>query len=351
MKTADFDYPLSPKHIAQTPADPRDAARLLVLNRQSGELTHAIFRDIGRFLNPGDLFVLNQTRVLPARLFGRKIPTGGQVEVLLLRQEDSQTWEVIVRGKGLQVGKYLELDGVPNGKVPLEGEILAVLDGPRRIVRFSEPLEPHLDQIGHVPLPPYIKRPISDPECYQTVYAQDPGSVAAPTAGLHFTPELITQLEAQGVRFAFVTLHIGLDTFAPVHADTPRDHKIHTEWCQVSPETVQWVNKTRRLGGRIVCVGTTSVRALETAACEADSGNVARHIPVEAFEGPTDLFIFPGHIFRAVDALVTNFHLPKSTLLMMVSAFAGRERMLSTYETAKQEGYRFYSIGDAMLIL
>jgi len=221
-----------------------------------------------------------------------------------------------------------------------------VLEGPRRVIRFDEPLTPHLERIGHTPLPPYIHTPLRDPSRYQTVYAARPGSVAAPTAGLHFTPELFARLEAMGVRRAFVTLHVGLDTFGPVHEEDPRAHKIHTEWCRLPPETAVQINRARESGGRVVCVGTTSVRTVETAAQRAAHGQ-----SVAAFEGPTDLFILPGYTFRVVDAMVTNFHLPKSTLLMMISAFAGRERVLETYEVAKREGYRFYSFGDAMLIL
>ncbi|MFQ5616200.1 MAG: tRNA preQ1(34) S-adenosylmethionine ribosyltransferase-isomerase QueA [Anaerolineales bacterium] len=339
MKTSDFDYHLPPKYIAQTPAEPRDAARLLVLDRKTGEITHTRFREIVHYLNPGDLLVLNRTRVIPARLYGHKIPTGGRIEVLLLQRKDDRTWEVMVGGKGMKVGKRLEIDSGP------AGEVAAVLEGPRRVIRFSEPIEPHLDRIGHTPLPPYIRQPLSNPDRYQTVYATRPGSVAAPTAGLHFTPELFAQLESRGIRQAFVTLHIGLDTFGPVHVDDPARHKIHTEWCRVTPETAEAVNQTRLSGGRVVCVGTTSVRALESSPRFAAEGETAG-----AFEGPTDLFILPGYSFRVVDVIVTNFHLPESTLLMMISAFAGRERILSVYETAKREGYRFYSFGDAMLI-
>lgn len=346
MKTSDFDYALPPEFIAQTPAEPRDSARLLVLDRRSGQITHTIFREIGNYLNPGDLLVLNETRVIPARLYGRKIPTGGRIEVLLLRRVDENTWETLVGGKGMGAGKRLQLEDGP------EGEVIEVLEGAERRIRFAEPLGPYLDRAGHVPLPPYIHTPLGDANRYQTVYATRPGSAAAPTAGLHFTPELFTLLETQGVGRAFVTLHIGLDTFAPVHVDDPRQHIIHTEWCQMSAETAEAVNRTKEEGdddgymGRVICVGTTSVRTVESAARVAPPGQV-----VGAFEGPTDLFILPGYEFRVVDALVTNFHLPKSTLLMMMSAFAGRERILETYEVAKREGYRFYSFGDAMLIL
>ncbi len=340
MKLSDFDYELPEHFIAQEPAEPRDSSRLMVLNRADGTITHAIFREIGKFLKAGDLLVANQTRVLPARLFARKIPTGGKVEILLLRREAPAQWQALVRGRGLVAGKQLEL---PNG---LTAEIVAVLDGPVRRIRFSRPLDDALVRLGQVPLPPYIHRPLENPERYQTVFARKPGSAAAPTAGLHFTPELLKSLQEQGIGFATVTLHVGLDTFAPVKEEDPREHKIHTEWCEVSEETAEQINRTRAAGGRIVAVGTTTVRTLETAALHAPAGTA-----VAPWSGDTDLFILPGFRFRVTDAMVTNFHLPKSTLLMLVSAFAGRERILHAYEIAKQEGYRFFSFGDAMLIL
>ncbi|HNB54741.1 MAG TPA: tRNA preQ1(34) S-adenosylmethionine ribosyltransferase-isomerase QueA [Anaerolineales bacterium] len=339
MKTSDFDYDLPPEYIAQTPAEPRDSSHLLVLDRATGQLTHTIFREIDRFLHPGDLLVLNETRVIPARLFGRKL-TGGRIEILLLRRVDETTWDTLVGGKGMTVGKRLQLEDGP------EGEVIEVLDGAERRIRFETPLADYLNRAGHVPLPPYIRAPLADASRYQTVYAHHPGSAAAPTAGLHFTPELFARLEGQGIGRAFVTLHIGLDTFAPVTVDDPQQHVIHTEWCQVSEATADAVNRTRREGGRVVCVGTTSVRTLESAARFTPRGQ-----DIQPFEGPTNLFILPGYEFRVVDAMVTNFHLPKSTLLMMMSAFAGRERMLGAYETAKQEGYRFFSFGDAMLVV
>ncbi len=340
MRTSDFDYELPSECIAQHPVEPRDASRLLVLHRADGRIEHRHFRDVGAYLRPGDVLVVNQTRVIPARLYARKIPTGGKAEILLLRREDAHTWEALVGGKRLKEGTRLQVDGGP------QAEIVAVLDGPRRRVRFSEPVEAHFPGAGHIPLPPYITAPLQDPERYQTVYARQAGSVAAPTAGLHFTPRLLAGIQAQGVALAQVTLHVGLDTFAPVTEETPREHKIHTEWCQVTPRAAQTINRARRAGGRIVAVGTTSVRTLESAARQAAPGEV-----VAPFEGATDLFILPGYTFRAVDAMITNFHLPKSTLLMLVSAFAGRERVLHTYEQAKAAGYRFYSFGDAMLIV
>lgn len=393
MRTSDFDYDLPPEYIAQTPAEPRDSSRLMVLHRATGQIEHAIFRDIGRYLCPGDLLVLNQTRVIPARLFARK-PTGGRVELLLLRKRNDLTWEALVGGKGLLAGKKLILEsddsngfvqdsddssrrrlteypksgdfGFQTGiqksgnwsfkteppgfraKTPnLQAEIIEVLEGSRRLIRFAEPIEPYFPRIGHVPLPPYIHTPLADPERYQTVYAREPGSAAAPTAGLHFTPRLLDELQAQGVRLGWVTLHVGLDTFAPVTEDDPSQHKIHTEWCHLPPETADLINQTRAQGGRVIAVGTTSVRTLESVA----SLNTEHRPQITAFTGPTSLYILPGYQFKVVDAMITNFHLPRSTLIMLVSAFAGRETILHAYKVAKQEGYRFYSFGDAMLIV
>lgn len=340
LKTSDFDYDLPQEYIAQKPVEPRDAARLLVLQRATGQIEHAVFRDIGRYLLPGDLLVINETRVIPARLYGSKVPTGGRVEILLLKQVDGATWECLVGGKGLRPGRRIQIEDGP------QAEIVAELEGPRRLVRFEAPPETFLERAGNVPLPPYIHVPLEDPERYQTVYARWPGSAAAPTAGLHFTPDLIRQLEAQGVRFTTVTLHVGLDTFAPVTEERPEEHEIHTEWCQVTPEAAEAIDQTRAQGGRVIAVGTTSVRTLETAGRQAGSAG-----GVVPFEGPTELFILPGYRFRVVDAMITNFHLPRSTLIMLVSAFAGRERILVAYEAAKREGYRFYSFGDAMLLL
>ena len=349
MKTSDFDYDLPPEFIAQTPIEPRDSSRLLVLKRDAGTLEHRIFGEIGQYMRPGDLLVLNQTRVIPARIYARKL-TGGRVELLLLRREDDLTWETLVGGKGLEAGKRVEVEDGP------AAEIVEALDGSRRRVRFSEPIEPYFPRVGHVPLPPYIHAPLKDPERYQTVYAHDPGSAAAPTAGLHFTPRLLDELQTQGVRIAYVTLHIGLDTFAPVTEDHPEGHRIHTEWCQLPQETADVINQTRQSGGRIVAVGTTSVRTLESAAQTATDDRpqtIAHRLSsiVQPFIGPTSLYILPGYKFTLVDCMITNFHLPKSTLIMLVGAFAGREWVLNAYEIAKQNGYRFYSFGDAMLIL
>jgi S-adenosylmethionine:tRNA ribosyltransferase-isomerase len=359
MKTSDFDYNLPESSIAQTPAEPRDSSRLLVLHRDRGELEHRIFRDIGQYLRAGDLLVLNQTRVIPARIYARK-ETGGRVELLLLRRRDELTWEALVGGKGLRVGKNLvlesddvsspqgpsrrEKDGKPtSGDVGVRAEIIEMLDGSERLIKFSEPIEPYFSKVGNVPLPPYIHERLSDPERYQTVYAREPGSAAAPTAGLHFTPRLLEELQAKGVKVAYVTLHVGLDTFAPVNEENPHEHKIHTEWCELPQETADLINQTKLVGGRVVAVGTTSVRTLES------TGSLQSR--VSSFTGPTSLYILPGYKFKVVDVMITNFHLPKSTLLMLVSAFAGREVILKTYDTAIQEGYRFYSFGDAMIIL
>lgn len=340
VKTADFDYDLPPEYIAQTPVEPRDHSRLLVLQRSTGAIQHDYFFNLGNHLNPGDLLVINETRVIPARLYARKFPGGGRVEILLLRKSDNSAWEALVGGKGLRPGVEFQVEGGPRGV------ILAVLEGARRLVSFEQAVEAYLPAAGHVPLPPYIHTPLDDPERYQTVYARSPGSAAAPTAGLHFTPEMIERLKKAGVEFATLTLHVGLDTFSPVTEDEPGEHRIHSEWCQVPPETAEAVNRARKNGGRIVAVGTTSVRTLESAARRAPQGKV-----ISASEGATDLFILPGYRFSVVDAMITNFHLPKSTLIMLVSAFAGREAILNAYQVAKQHGYRFYSFGDAMLII
>jgi S-adenosylmethionine:tRNA ribosyltransferase-isomerase len=336
VKTSDFDYILPPTFIAQSPAEPRDSSRLLVLKRDTGKLEHCVFREIGQLLHPGDLLVINRTRVIPARIFAHK-STGGRLELLLLQREDLLTWECLVGGKGLTVGKTITIKNGPSA------EIVEVLEGSRRQIRFAEPIEPFFPVVGNVPLPPYIHEPLKDPERYQTVYARDPGSAAAPTAGLHFTPRLMDELKSQSINFTEVTLHVGLDTFAPVMEDDPEKHQIHTEWCEIPPATVEAITETRRSGGRIVAVGTTSVRTLESAAKAGKNG-------VLSYSGTTNLYILPGYRFKLVDAMITNFHLPKSTLIMLVSAFAGREQILRAYEIAKREHYRFYSFGDAMFI-
>ena len=352
MKTSDFAYHLPESSIAQTPAEPRDSSHLLVLRRESGELEHRIFRDVGEYLRPGDLLVLNQTRVIPARIYARK-ETGGRVELLLLRRRDSLTWEALVGGKGLRVGKRVMVENGP------QVEIVENLEGSERVIRFSEPIEPYFSKVGNVPLPPYIHEKLNDPERYQTVFAREPGSAAAPTAGLHFTQQLLKELQAKGIRIAYVTLHVGLDTFAPVTEDNPEEHKIHTEWCELPRETAELINETKQTGRRVIAVGTTSVRTLESAArssildhSEFEQNRTSNNeYRISSFIGPTDLFILPGYRFKVVDVMITNFHLPKSTLLMLVSAFAGRETILRTYQTAIEEGYRFYSFGDAMMIL
>ncbi len=350
MKTADFDYELPPEMIAQHPVEPRDASRLLVLHRDTGAREHAHFYDLPRYLQPGDLLVANESRVIPARLYGRK-KTGGQVEVLLLRRLDERRWEALVGGERIRAGLELILGQAEAGEVASAPALHAHISEARpdgvRVLEFAEEVEPLLEHLGVTPLPPYIHEPLADAERYQTIYARVAGSVAAPTAGLHFTPRLVEQLRQDGVRFAFVVLHIGLDTFRPVEVEELEEHRIHSEWCFISPEVAAAVAETRRAGRRVVAVGTTAVRALETAA-QTGQGEMD---PVAPFSGWTRLFIYPGYRFRAVDAMITNFHLPRSSLLALVSAFAGRERVLEAYEEAKEKGYRFYSFGDAMLIL
>ncbi len=303
MLTANYDYELPPEFIAQHPVEPRDASRLLVLDRQSGQIEHAMFHDLGHYLTPDDLLVLNETRVIPARLFARKLPGGGKAEILLLRRQDELTWEALVGGKGLRTGRRLQLLGKAGDPLALCADVIAILDGPRRLVHFDEPVELYLVEAGHIPLPPYIHASLGDPERYQTVYARQAGSAAAPTAGLHFTTVLIEQLKAQGVSFARVTLHVGLDTFAPVTEDDPTQHQIHSEWCEVTPETASQIRETQLAGGRVIAVGTTSVRTIETA---ATGGRI------QPVTGPTSLYILPGYHFQAVQAMITNFHLPRA---------------------------------------
>jgi S-adenosylmethionine:tRNA ribosyltransferase-isomerase len=342
LKLSDFDYELPPERIAQTPLEPRDSSRLLLLNRATGKLGHDTFSQIGNYLRPGDLLVINQTRVIPARIYARKVPTGGKVELLLLKRFDDVTWEGLVGGKRVTLGRQLTLE---NGIIC---EVVEELGGARRLLRFSQPLEGKLERLGEMPLPPYIHERLEDQERYQTVYAneKETGSAAAPTAGLHFTPELIERLKADGIGFAQVTLHVGLDTFAPVTEEDVTAHEIHTEWCRLDSDTAAQINAVKQAGGsRVIAVGTTSVRTLESAARHAPAGKAV--VPIE---GPTDLYILPGYQYKVVDALVTNFHLPRSTLLMLVSAFAGRETILNAYQTAVDLDYRFYSFGDAMLI-
>jgi len=345
MRTADFDYELPPQRIAQQPLEPRDASRLLVLRRDSGEIQHRHFRDLPEYLRPGDLLVCNESRVVPARLRGQRERTGGRVEVLLLRRLESRRWEALLRGRRVRPGLELVF-GAPEGPF-LRAEVEEVRPDGTRLLRFASDVEEVLDTLGAIPLPPYIHEPLAVAERYQTIYGRVAGSVAAPTAGLHFTPRLIEQLQRQGVRFAFLVLHIGVDTFRPVETEDLEDHSMHAEWCRVPPEVAAAVGETRRAGRRVVAVGTTAVRALEAAAQAGEAGGEA----MAPFEGWTRLFIYPGYRFRAVDVMITNFHLPRSTLLMLVSAFVGRETIVRTYREAIVLGYRFYSFGDAMLIL
>jgi S-adenosylmethionine:tRNA ribosyltransferase-isomerase len=366
MKTSEFDYDLDPRRIAQTPLEPRDAARLMVVDRADRSISHRHFHDIGEFLSAGDLMIFNDTRVIPARLFARKIlpPTqtsgedrvGGRVELLLLNRRENGCWHALVRGKRVRKGTRLTLlEPDSERQAGVEATILDVGERGERVLAFDPPLDPGgiLEQIGTVPLPPYIHANLEDDERYQTVYARRSGSAAAPTAGLHFTPELLLALRRQGVEYGFVTLHIGLDTFQPVVTQHIQDHPMHSEWAVLSPQTAQQINQARLAGRRVVAVGTTAVRVLESAAQKAacgDEGECAWQT-VAAFEGPTDLFITPGYRFKAVDRLVTNFHLPRSTLLMLVSAFAGLDLVRQAYQVAIETGYRFYSFGDAMLVL
>ena len=374
MKTSDFDYHLPPELIAQTPIEPRDASRLLVVDRRLGALAHRSFADLLEYLRAGDLLVGNNSRVIPARLHGTK-PTGGSIEIFLVRpaltptppspepkrpvQERGESWECLVGGKGLRPGVRVQVQH-PSTTGDITATILAETESGSRIVAFDPPVEEWLWDAGEVPLPPYIHQPLADSERYQTVYSRIEGSVASSTAGLHFTPEMLVALRERGVRLAFITLHIGLDTFRPVQAENIEEHRIHREWAELSAETARAINETKLAGGRVIAVGTTVVRTLESAAkialgyrpCdEIPEGAVCGWQTVAAFTGETDLFIRPGHVFRAVDAMVTNFHLPKSTLLMLVSAFAGKGLIDRAYAEAIRERYRFYSFGDAMLIL
>jgi S-adenosylmethionine:tRNA ribosyltransferase-isomerase len=345
MKTQDFDYPLPSERIAQIPVEPRDHARLMLLNRQSGEVGHSVFTQLPDYLEVGDLLVYNETRVIPARLYGHKQPGGGKIEILLLRRVSSRRWEAMVGGKGMQVGRKFWIPASGSEGEPLTGEVVDMLDGPRRLLQFDQPVRQQLDRVGNIPLPPYIHEALDDPDRYQTIFARTPGSAAALTADLHCTNDLFELMDQKGVLRATVTLHIGLDTFAPVQVEDPTQHHIHTEWAEVTPETARAVNQAKKEGRRVVSVGTTSVRTLETAARYPAGAE-----RVGAFSGQTDLFILPGYEFRVVDAMITNFHLPKSTLLMMISAFAGRENVLAAYHAALHEQYRFFSFGDGMLI-
>ena len=340
MKTKDFWYDLPEELIAQTPLQQRDSSRLLVLDRETGEVTHRHFYDIIEYLQPGDCLVMNDSRVLPARLLGRR-PTGGAVEVLLLRDLGNKKWECLCKpGRKMQVGNEVIF-----GDGELTATVVEVQETGNRVVEFHYDgifLEV-LERLGKMPLPPYIKAELQDQERYQTVYSREVGSAAAPTAGLHWTQELLEQARNKGVKTAFVTLHVGLGTFRPVKAEEITDHHMHSELCMMSAETAAILNETKRNGGRVICVGTTSCRTLESLVNEDGT--------FETKSKWTEIFIYPGYTFKAMDGLITNFHLPESTLVMLVSAFAGREHVLAAYEEAVRERYRFFSFGDAMCIL
>ena len=340
MKTHDFYYDLPEELIAQTPLEKRDTSRLMVLDRETGEVNHKHFYDIIDYLNPGDCLVMNDSRVLPARLLGNR-PTGGAVEVLLLRDLGNKRWECLCKpGRKMQVGHEVTF-----GNGELTATVTEVKEDGNRVVEFQYEgifLEV-LERLGKMPLPPYIKAELQDQERYQTVYSREIGSAAAPTAGLHITNELLDKIRAKGIKTAFVTLHVGLGTFRPVKAENILEHHMHSELCMMSAETAQILNETKAKGGRVICVGTTSCRTLESLVKEDGS--------FEAKSKWTEIFIYPGYTFKAVDGLITNFHLPESTLVMLVSAFAGRENVLNAYEQAVAERYRFFSFGDAMTIL
>ena len=345
MKTSDFDYRLPPELIAQTPVEPRDQSRLMILDRSQGSIEHRRFWEVTDYLRDGDVLVFNDSRVIPARLEGRKIDTGGRVELLLLRRLDTAVWEALVKpGKRVGVGTRVEItDDSAAGSVKVWAEVTGLGENGIKVITFSD--EKLLLKLGQVPLPPYIHTPLTDTERYQTVYAQAPGSVAAPTAGLHFTPELLERIEQRGIRCLFVTLHVGLDTFRPIREDDPQRHPIHKEYGRLSQEVATELSRAKGEGRRIICVGTTTVRIVEGAA-QASKASL-----LEPFEGWTDLFILPGYQFRVASALITNFHLPRSTLLMLVTAFAGEDFIARAYQEAIARRYHFYSFGDAMLIL
>ena len=341
MKTSDFYYDLPKELIAQDPLEDRSSSRLLVLHRKSGRVEHRVFTDIVEYLKPGDCLVRNNTKVIPARLYGTRVDTGATIELLLLKRMENDVWETLVKpGKKARQGAVISFgDGI------LTGEIIDVKEDGNRLIQFRYEgiFEENLDQLGQMPLPPYITHTLKDKNRYQTVYAKYEGSAAAPTAGLHFTEELFQKLEEKGVLVANVTLHVGLGTFRPVKVDDVSKHHMHTEFYQVTKEEADKINKAKQAGGRIVCVGTTSCRTIESA---ADENGV-----LKPGQGDTDIFIYPGYSFKMMDVLITNFHLPESTLLMLVSALAGKEQVMRVYEEAVQERYRFFSFGDAMIIL
>lgn len=341
MKLSDFNYDLPRDLIAQHPLEPRDHSRLMVIDRRTGGIQHRFFYDIADFIGTGDTLVFNDSRVIPARLKGKISGSGRNAEILLLKQLEPGTWEALVRpGRRLPVGSSVTLSQTGHGSnIETIARVIGRHEDGTRVVEFSDAAP--LDILGEMPLPPYIKARLEDRERYQTVYAETKGSAAAPTAGLHFTQALLSKLKAGGINLAFITLHIGLDTFQPVRAEDPSHHQIHSEFGCIDAETAQLLNQTKKAGKRIIAVGTTSVRLIEAA---SSAGGV------EPFEGPVGLFILPGYRFKSVDAVITNFHLPRSTLLMMISAFAGRKFILDCYKQAIAGGYRFYSFGDAMLI-
>jgi S-adenosylmethionine:tRNA ribosyltransferase-isomerase len=387
MNINQFDYPLPPELIAQTPIEPRHASRLMLVDGRSGEITHHTFADLPQLLNPGDILIANNSRVIPARLFGRK-ESGGRVEILLLKRVDEVRWEALVGGKRVRPGVAVEIAAggqrsrgaggkekffssaplPPRSPAQVTAMVTEDLGDSRRLIEFNQPVDSLLAEIGHTPLPPYIHTTLADAERYQTIYSRVAGSAAAPTAGLHFSPELLLALREKGILLDYVTLHIGLDTFKPVTVEQVERHTIHREYARLTPDTARHINEAKLAGGRLIAVGTTAARTLETAALR--SAGVAGSLqqisassfsphpssfscpwqPVVAIEEETDLFIYPGYTFRVVDALLTNFHLPHSTLLMLVSAFGGTELIRRAYELAVAEKYRFYSFGDAMLI-
>lgn len=352
MKTSDFYYELPEELIAQDPLEDRASSRLLYLNRESGEVTHGVFTDVKKYLVPGDTLVINDTKVIPARLYGVREGTLGKVEILLLVRNSADTWETLVKpGKKCKVGTRI-LFGSPDGsveKAPLIGEVVDILEEGNRLIRFTYTgiFEEVLDSLGEMPLPPYIHHKLEDKTRYNTVYAEHEGSAAAPTAGLHFTKELLAEIEEMGVNIAHVTLHVGLGTFRPVKAETIEEHHMHSEFYIVTEETAELINRTRESGHRVICVGTTSCRTIESAA-EPDGQGGYR---LAAKSDWTQIFIYPGYEFKLMQGLITNFHLPESTLVMLVSAFAGKEKVLHAYGEAVKERYRFFSFGDAMLIL
>ena len=341
MKTSDFYFDLPQELIAQDPLEDRSSSRLLVLDRESGKTQHRVFRDIIEYLNPGDCLVVNNTKVIPARLYGSKIGTDAKIEVLLLKRRENNVWETLVKpGKKCRVGARISF-----GEGLLIGEVIDVVDEGNRLIRFEYEgiFEEILDKLGQMPLPPYIHHQLKDKNRYQTVYAKHDGSAAAPTAGLHFTPELLEEIRKKGVHIAHVTLHVGLGTFRPVKVEDVTDHHMHSEFYIVEPEQAELINRVKKEGGKIVAVGTTSCRTLESA---TDENGI-----LKAGSGWTEIFIYPGYRFKMIDRLITNFHLPESTLMMLVSALAGKDKIMAAYEEAVKERYRFFSFGDAMFIM